>query len=97
MTSYTFKGPRMWDAETLFLDLPTDTGFFVRPGKYRAVLMDQDVTHRVSAPSVMAKGKPRYSLVWKLLFLPRDSKAPCSIAKPEWGDPLHFGPSSDLQ
>jgi probable phosphoglycerate mutase len=86
--------PKHWDAETLFLDLPSDTGFFVRPGKYRAVLMDQDVTHRVSAPSQRANGKPRYSLVWKLLFIPRAPDAPCTIARPEWGTPLHFGPKT---
>lgn len=61
-----------------------DTGFLVRPKTYRAVLMDQDVTHRVSAPSPCAKGRPRYSLVWKLLFLPMHDGV-CSIVRPEWG------------
>lgn len=42
---------REWDAETLFLDGPTGTGVFVRPRGGRAVIMDQDVTHRISTPS----------------------------------------------
>lgn len=33
--------------------------------------MDQDMPHRISAPSKAAPG-PRYSLVWKLVFWPRD-------------------------
>ena len=44
-----------------------------RPG--RAVLMHQDVLHRVSTPSMLAR-RPRYSLVWKLLFVPREPKQP---------------------
>lgn len=34
----------------------------VRPKPGRAVLMDQDLLHRVSAPSPAAGGRPRYSL-----------------------------------
>lgn len=30
--------------------------------------MDQDVLHRVSAPSSAAGGRPRYSLIWKLVW-----------------------------
>ena len=37
------------------------------------VLMHQDVLHRVSTPSMLAR-RPRYSLVWKLLFVPRQPK-----------------------
>jgi len=33
--------PNDWDAETLFLDDKTQTGFFVRPKAGRLVLMDQ--------------------------------------------------------
>ncbi len=47
--------------------LQTDVGVMVRPKRGRAVLMDQDVLHRVSAPSASAEGRPRYSLVWKLV------------------------------
>ncbi|CAM9242425.1 unnamed protein product [Heterosigma akashiwo] len=34
--------------------------------------MDQDITHRVSAPSRFSK-TPRYSLVWKLVFHPKQN------------------------
>ena len=56
---------REWDAETLFLDAPTGTGVFVRPRGGRAVMMDQDVTHRISTPSQVGH---RPTLV--LLFFP---------------------------
>jgi hypothetical protein len=54
--------------------------------------MDQDVLHRLSPPS-RAAGRPRYSLVWKLVFLPRRPGQPlaCCIARPEWGRPTPFG------
>jgi hypothetical protein len=55
--------------ETVFLDSASDTGVAVRPKPGRVVLMDQDVLHRVSAPSAAA-ARPRYSLVWKLALLP---------------------------
>lgn len=42
---------REWDAETLFLDPPSGTGVFVRPRGGRVLMMDQDVTHRISTPS----------------------------------------------
>ena len=54
------------DAETLFLDPDSATGVFVRPMPYRAVLMDMDMTHRVSAPSALCGGRPRYSLAIKV-------------------------------
>jgi hypothetical protein len=38
--------PLQHDAETLFLDTTSDTGVLVRPKRWRAVLMDQDVVHR---------------------------------------------------
>ncbi|MEW5307344.1 MAG: hypothetical protein WDW36_009748 [Sanguina aurantia] len=88
--------PRELDAETLFLDSATDTGILVRPKKYRAVLMDQDVLHRLSAPSRLAQGRPRYSLVWKLVFLPLGGAQP-SIARPEWGPPTAFGSAAKMQ
>eukprot|EP00051_Salpingoeca_urceolata_P019483 m.285193 g.285193 ORF g.285193 m.285193 type:complete len:372 (-) comp19430_c6_seq14:237-1352(-) len=88
--------PRAWDAETLFLDLESDTGVFVRPKPYRAVLMDQDVTHRLCTPSMQASGRPRYSLVWKLIFRPRDRTRDCSIARPEWGAPIDFGTAATV-
>lgn len=64
--------------------------------KYRAVLMDQDVLHRLSAPSRLAQGQPRYSLVWKLVFLPLGGAQP-SIARPEWGSPTAFGSAAKMQ
>lgn len=69
----------------------TDVGIVVRPKRYRAVLMDQDMLHRVSAPSAAAGGRPRYSLVWKMAFLPREPGQRCCIARPEWGLPTSIG------
>ena len=59
-----------WDAETLFLNEGSGVGLLVQPRPCRAVLMHQDVLHRVSAPSLAAR-RPRYSLVWKLCLVPR--------------------------
>lgn len=79
------------------------TGILVRPKPYRAVLMDQDVLHRLSQPSHHAGGRPRYSLVWKLVMLPQtggaqgsgqqtDAQQQCSISRPElWGPSTAFG------
>lgn len=77
--------------------------------KYRVVLMDQDVVHRLSAPSRLSAGRPRYSLVWKLVFLPL-AGAPAgsdaqssfagsshSISRPEWGPPTAFGSAAKMQ
>mmetsp|Transcript_38060 Transcript_38060/g.91235 ORF Transcript_38060/g.91235 Transcript_38060/m.91235 type:complete len:82 (-) Transcript_38060:14-259(-) len=56
--------------------------------------MHQDVLHRVSTPSMLAR-RPRYSLVWKLLFVPRHPKPHCgkdeTICRPEWGEPTVIG------
>lgn len=68
----------------------------MRPKRYRAVLMDQDMLHRVSAPSAAAGGRPRYSLVWKLAFLPRQLGQRCSIARPEWGLPTSLGSAAKV-
>ena len=57
-------------AETSFLDATTDTGILVRPKPGRVILMDQDIMHKVNAPTGKA-GRPRYSLVWKLAVLPK--------------------------
>ncbi|KIY93965.1 hypothetical protein MNEG_13997 [Monoraphidium neglectum] len=62
--------PKDHDAETLVLDAATDCGLLIRPKPGRAVLMHQDAVHRLSAPSAGA-GRPRYSLVWKLVMLPK--------------------------
>ena len=43
----------------------------------------------------MLARRPRYSLVWKLLFVPREPKqpagAPETICRPEWGEPTLIG------
>lgn len=77
------------DAETLFLDTHTDTGILVRPRPGRVILMDQDIMHRVSMPS-KGSGRPRYSLVWKLVFGSRTGEQP-QLLRPEWGRPCTFG------
>lgn len=88
--------PRHFDAETLFLDCAEDVGVIVRPKPYRAVLMDQDVLHRLSPPSAAA-GQPRYSLVWKLAFIPKKAGQKCSLARPEWGRPTPLGSAARLE
>ncbi|KAG2443341.1 hypothetical protein HYH02_009405 [Chlamydomonas schloesseri] len=88
---------RGWDAETLFLDTPSDCGVLVRPKPYRAVLLDQDVLHRLSPPSAAAGGRPRYSLVWKLVFLPRRPGQRVSLARRDWGRPAPFGSAALLE
>jgi len=89
---------RDWAADTLFLDAQTDTGVMIRPRPGRALLMHQDVLHRVSAPSPAAGGRPRLSLVWKLAFLPKDlsKTGTCSIARSEWGPPVSFGSAAKV-
>ena len=83
-------------AETLFADPPTGTGVFVRPACGRLVLMDSDISHRLSPPSSTAR-RPRYSIAWKLAFVPRSSAQRCSIALPEWGRPSAFGSAARLE
>ena len=82
-----------WDAETLFVDPGSGAGLVVQPRPGRAVLMHQDVLHRVSTPSLLAR-RPRYSLVWKLIFIPKrpDGADDESICRPaEWGTPVRLG------
>ena len=90
-----------WDAETLFLEQSKGVGLLVQPRPGRAVLLHQDILHRVSTPSLLAN-RPRFSLVWKLCFVPKrgerqgDSSGSHSqadrretICRPElWGDPI---------
>ncbi|KAL4855298.1 hypothetical protein ACK3TF_004052 [Chlorella vulgaris] len=82
---------REWGAETLLLDGQTDGGMFVAPRPCRAVLLDQDILHRVSAPSAAAGNRPRFSLVWKLALLPRHPGQQLCLARPEWGPPASIG------
>ena len=82
-----------WDAETLFLADEAGVGLLVQPRPGRACLMHQDVLHRVSAPSRLAN-RPRYSLVWKLVFTPIEAMPPRdreTVCRPEWGRPLRIG------
>ena len=80
---------RDWDAETLFLEDGKGVGLLVQPRPARCVLMHQDVLHRVSMPSLVAK-RPRYSLVWKLVFVPKAPRKRETICRPEWGEPLRI-------
>lgn len=74
-----------WDGETLFRDPETSAGVLVQPLPGRAILMVQDVSHRASPPSASAP-QPRYSLVWKLLFVPREGdEQPPTLHRAEWG------------
>ena len=85
-----------WGASTLFYDVATNTESAVdaRPG--RCVMMDQDITHSVSAPSVEGVG-PRYSLVFKLVLHPKtkhqDMKA-LNCGR-EWPQTLFLGSAKD--
>lgn len=90
--------PEDYDAETLVLDPASQTGVFVRPKPGRVLLMDQDLPHRISAPSAAA-ARPRYSLVWKLIFVPDRGRAPCNLglSRPEWGPATRFGSSADVK
>lgn len=89
--------PEEFDAETLFLDKPTGAGFFVRPAQGRLVLMDGDVTHRLSPPSLTAN-RPRFSLVLKLVLLPRDAAGGrLCVARREWGRPVAFGSAAKME
>jgi hypothetical protein len=46
--------------------------------------------YRVSTPSAMAQ-RPRYSLVWKLVFHPKQAGAALTITRDEWGPVTKFG------
>ena len=91
-----------WGAETHFTDKDSGVGAMVAPRPGRVVLMDQDVTHRVSPPSRAAGERARYSLVYKLVFFPREcGKANAAlwergIARPEWGVPSPIGSAAKL-
>lgn len=56
----------------------------------------QDVLHRVTTPSQLAGGRPRFSLVWKLAFLPRSTHSTPTLARPEWGPSTAFGSAARL-
>ena len=80
-----------WGAPTRFLDPPTGEVLAVpaRPG--RVVLMDQDVTHAVTAPTDAAGSRPRYSLVLKLVLYASGGAGVARLADPAWGQPQRMG------
>ena len=57
----------------------------------------QDILHRVSTPSQINGSRPRYSLVWKLVFMPRVAEQQCCIAKPLWGPPTALGSAARVE
>ena len=61
-----------WGAPTRFLDTPTARVLETTPSPGRLILMDQDITHSVTAPNALAGDRPRYSLVLKLVVHPPD-------------------------
>ena len=73
-----------WGAPTRFLDPPTREVLDVAAAPGRVVLLDQDITHSVQAPSAAAGDRPRYSLVLKLVLHPTAAGQVPSIA-PEDG------------
>lgn len=90
-------------AETLFVDPDSGTGVFVQPRPGRVVLMDQDVPHRIGSTSPLANDQPRFSLVWKLVFWPKQDYAQglatgrlqeMSLARERWGGAVHLGAPS---
>ena len=91
-----------WGAETHFTDKDSGIGAMVAPRPGRVVLMDQDVTHRVSPPTRAAGERARYSLVYKLVFFPRECGNATAelwargIARPEWGVPSPIGSAAKL-
>ena len=52
---------------------------------------------RVSAPSLAAGGRPRYSLVWKLAFLSKQPGQRACIARKEWGTPCSIGSAQKVE
>ena len=100
---------RDWGGETIFLDAATDVGICVRPKPGRAILMEQDVVHKVNPPSSLAEGRFRLSLVWKLAFIPKNinynrktgGADGCGgegvrLARREWGQPTSFGSAAKV-
>ncbi len=57
----------------------------------------QDILHRVSTPSQITGSRPRYSLVWKLVFMPRVAEQQCCIAKALWGPPTAVGSAARVE
>ena len=60
------------------------------------MLMDQDIMHRLSTPSPLAN-RPRYSLVWKLVFVPKKDNGKVQLNRREWGAPTFFGSAAKVR
>jgi hypothetical protein len=82
-----------WEAPTKFLDPPTQQTYEVMPAPGRCVLMDQDISHQVVAPSLEAGKRPRYSLVWKLILHPKrlEQNMKDLTGGRSWPDPIVIG------
>lgn len=63
----------------------------------RPAFSTQDVLHRLSMPALAAGSLPRYSLVWKLVFVPTRAGQQVTLARPEWGRPTAFGSAAVLE
>ena len=92
-----------WGGETHFVDVGSGVGALVCPRPGRVVLMDQDVTHRVSPPTRAANGRARSSLGVQTRVLPENGAAPPDaslwergIARAEWGPPSPIGSAAKL-
>lgn len=59
----------------------------------RKLAIAQDVPHRINSASATTDAL-RFSLVWKLVMLPKWGAA--SLSRPEWGEPLRFGSAGGL-
>jgi 2OG-Fe(II) oxygenase superfamily len=82
-----------WGAPTRFLDVATDTHYDIQPKPGRCVFMDQDITHTVVAPEEAAGKRPRYSLVWKLIFHPMVHGQDMNVGGVDWPEPILLGSS----
>lgn len=81
-----------WGASTRFFDVATDTSVDVAAKPGRVVVLDQDITHTVVAPSAAAGNRPRYSLVWKLVLHPKQKDQNMrQLSRPGWPEPILVG------
>ena len=80
-----------WGAPTRFLDPPTGEVLEIPPAPGRLLLLDQDISHSVTAPLAAAGDRPRYSLVLKCVVHPRKAGAEVAIADAAWGEPQRIG------
>ncbi|CAB9498629.1 expressed unknown protein [Seminavis robusta] len=86
-----------WGAPTQCLDVATETPIDIAPQSGRMLLMDQDITHSVVAPTSAAGARPRYSLVWKLILHPKQRQQDMrqSLCQPNWPDATRIGSANE--